>query len=170
MRRGARMAVAMAAVAFVIGRPAAGGGFLSWQDSNHHGGFSAGGGFDLAARLLARHIGDHIPGRPNVVVENMPGAASLTSVLYLNKGAPRDGSVIDTFNFSQITNSKLEPEKAPVDFRNFGWLGCISEDVTVCVAYAWRGYARRTAEAWSRSHGPHVSRLIERHQPAHSQI
>src|SRR5262249_17828066 len=43
-------------------------------------GFTAGGGFDINARLLARYIGRHIPGNPDVVVQNMPGAASIKSV------------------------------------------------------------------------------------------
>src|SRR4051812_9558040 len=46
-------------------------------------GFTPGGGFDAYARLLARHLGRHIPGEPTVIVENMPGAGSLTAVRYL---------------------------------------------------------------------------------------
>jgi hypothetical protein len=55
-------------------------------------GFTAGGGFDLNARLLARHLGRHLAGNPDVIVQNMPGAASLKSVLYLDTTAPRDGT------------------------------------------------------------------------------
>src|SRR5579859_5737164 len=61
-------------------------------------GFSAGGGFDVNGRLLARHIGRHIPGNPDIVVQNLPGAASLKSVLYLDTAAPKDGTTIVTFN------------------------------------------------------------------------
>ena len=61
-------------------------------------GFSSGGGYDVYARVLARHIGRYIPGNPIVVVQNMPGAASLKSVQYLTTGAPTDGTLITTFN------------------------------------------------------------------------
>ena len=60
-------------------------------------GYGPGGGYDVYARLVARHIGKHVPGNPTTVVQNMPGAGSLLSVNYLANTAPRDGSVIGTF-------------------------------------------------------------------------
>src|SRR5262245_4842518 len=66
-------------------------------------GYSAGGGYDIYARMLARHYGRHIPGHPNVIVQNMPGAASMTSVRYLDATAPKDGTVITTFDPGLIT-------------------------------------------------------------------
>ncbi len=57
-------------------------------------GYSVGGGYDLYARLLARHLGRHIPGNPTVVPKNMEGAGSLRLANYLYSAAPRDGSVI----------------------------------------------------------------------------
>src|ERR1700756_2155106 len=56
-------------------------------------GSSAGGGYDTYARVLARHIGRHIPGQPSGTVPNMPGASSLKAVQYLDANAPKDGSV-----------------------------------------------------------------------------
>src|SRR5229473_2064220 len=61
-------------------------------------GFSAGGGYDIYARVLARHMGRHLPGTPSIIVQNMPGAASLKAIQYLDNGAPTDGSVIAAFN------------------------------------------------------------------------
>ena len=107
-------------------------------------GFSPGGGFDINARLLARHIGRHIPGRPDVVVSNMNGAASLTAVQYLDTRGPKDGTLIDTFNFGLIGDSKLFPERVKADFRNYGWLGSISVDVTVC--YTWGALGLKTLD------------------------
>ena len=104
-------------------------------------GYSAGGGYDQYARLAARHLGRHIPGTPNIIVQNMPGAASIKSVLYLDTVAPRDGSVITTFNFGQIGDSRMMPEKVKVDFRKFNWIGSISQDLTVC--YVWRALFTR---------------------------
>src|SRR5580704_19512669 len=56
-------------------------------------GYSVGGGYDLYARVLARHIGRHIPGSPTVVVKNMEGAGSLRLANWLHRVAPKDGSV-----------------------------------------------------------------------------
>ena len=102
-------------------------------------GFSSGGGYDQYGRLLARHISKHIPGAPNVVVQNMPGAASLKSLQYLDAGAPPDGATIVTFNPGLILGSLTAPQKTPIDFRNFSWIGNISEDVRVCFTWRARG-------------------------------
>jgi tripartite-type tricarboxylate transporter receptor subunit TctC len=107
-------------------------------------GFTTGGGFDANARLLSRHIGRYIPGNPNVIVQNMPGAASLTSVRYLDATAPKDGTVIDTYNFGLIGNSKTDPERVPVDFRKFAWVGSISVDLSVC--FVWHTIPGKTID------------------------
>ena len=98
-------------------------------------GYAPGGSYDATARLLARHIGRHIPGVPDVIVNNMPGAGTLTSLQYLELNAPKDGTAIEAFDYAQIGNSRLTPDKVAVDFRRFGWLGSISEDLGVC--YVW---------------------------------
>jgi tripartite-type tricarboxylate transporter receptor subunit TctC len=113
-------------------------------------GFTAGGGFDINARLLARHIGRHIPGEPTVVVQNMPGAAGIKSAQYLDTAAPKDGTVIDIFNFGSIGDSKLDPERVRIDFRKFNWIGSISQDLTVC--NVWHAFGPKTlAELKARS-------------------
>src|ERR1043166_5611198 len=61
-------------------------------------GYSPGGGYDINARLVARHFGRFIPGNPSVVVSNMPGAGSLRSVEYIQRRAPRDGTVAEMFD------------------------------------------------------------------------
>src|SRR3569623_805429 len=53
-------------------------------------GFAAGGGYDAYARLLARHLGHHIPGNPNVIVQNMTGAGSVRAANYVYVNAPKD--------------------------------------------------------------------------------
>jgi tripartite-type tricarboxylate transporter receptor subunit TctC len=100
-------------------------------------GFSSGGGYDLYARVLARHIGRYIPGNPTVVVQNMPGAASLKAVQYLKSGAPADGTLMVTFNSGLITQSLTTPEKINVNFLDYAWIGNVSEDFRVC--YTWNG-------------------------------
>ena len=61
-------------------------------------GYSAGGGYDTYTRILARHLGKHIPGNPSVVVQNMPGAGSLKLANYLYNVAPKDGATIGIFS------------------------------------------------------------------------
>ena len=61
-------------------------------------GYSSGGGYDTYARVLARHMGKHIPGNPTIVVQNMPGAGSLRAANYLYNVAPKDGSTIGMFS------------------------------------------------------------------------
>jgi tripartite-type tricarboxylate transporter receptor subunit TctC len=100
-------------------------------------GFTPGGGYDIYARALARHYGRHIPGNPTVVVQNMPGAASLKSVQYLSAGAPADGTLITTFNPGLITQSLTAPEKVNVKFLDYAWIGNVSEDFRVC--FTWNG-------------------------------
>src|SRR5262245_43812280 len=101
-------------------------------------GFSSGGGYDVYARVLARHIGRYIPGNPTVVVQNMPGAASLKSVQFLTTGAPADGTLITTFNPGLITQSLTAPDKVGnVNFLDYAWVGKVSDDFRVC--YTWNG-------------------------------
>jgi tripartite-type tricarboxylate transporter receptor subunit TctC len=96
-------------------------------------GFSVGGGYDLYARLLARHLGRHIPGQPNVLPQNREGAGSERATLYLYNAAPKDGTVIGTFSRSMVVAPLLI--NAPFDATRFSWLGSISSDVSVCMTW-----------------------------------
>jgi tripartite-type tricarboxylate transporter receptor subunit TctC len=98
-------------------------------------GFTPGGGYDQYARVLARYFGHHIPGNPTVIVQNMPGAGSLTSVKYLDASAPTDGTAIAVFNNGLLVQSATIPDKVTVDFTKVAWLGSITPDYRVC--YAW---------------------------------
>jgi len=98
-------------------------------------GFGPGGGYDAYTRVLARHIGRHIPGGPRIIVQNMPGGASLKSVQHLDAAAPRDGSVIAAFNSGLLTESLLNADKIQFNFSSVAWIGSINRDLRVC--YAW---------------------------------
>jgi len=111
-------------------------------------GYSAGGGYDINARLIARHIGRHIPGNPSVVVVNMPGAGSLRSLEHIERHAAKDGSVIGMFDYTQITNSLLTPDKVPIDFRKFKWIASVAQDLAVC--YVWHTINAKTIEDMQR--------------------
>jgi tripartite-type tricarboxylate transporter receptor subunit TctC len=90
-------------------------------------GYGPGGGYDVYARLLARHLGRYIPGNPAVVVQNMPGAGSLRAANYIYVSAPKDGTVIGTFSrdmplFALLGNNA----NVQFDSRKFTWLGSSS--------------------------------------------
>ena len=97
-------------------------------------GYSAGGGYDQYARLLARHLGTHIPGNPTVIVQNMPGAASMTSVRYLDATAPKDGTVITTFDPGLILETVAAPEVYKIKFSDHQWVGTLLRDIRICYA------------------------------------
>jgi tripartite-type tricarboxylate transporter receptor subunit TctC len=97
-------------------------------------GYSAGGGYDQYARLVARHLGRHIPGNPNVIVQNMPGAASMTSVRHLDANAAKDGTVITTFDPGLVLETIAAPETYKVRFSDFQWVGTLLRDIRICYA------------------------------------
>ena len=97
-------------------------------------GFSAGGGFDLYARLLSRHIGKYLPGNPRVVVQNMPGAGSITAALNILDIAPKDGSVIGLFGRTVPVTPLMSDRK--FDGTRFNWVGSITDEVSVCISSA----------------------------------
>ncbi|MGE3247683.1 MAG: Bug family tripartite tricarboxylate transporter substrate binding protein, partial [Beijerinckiaceae bacterium] len=110
-------------------------------------GFGPGGGYDSYARLLGRHFGQFLPGKPRVVVENMPGAGSFTAVRWLDGPAPKDGTAIVAFNPGLITQSILDPKKMRnVNFANYAWLGNLTRDQRVC--YVWAAKGIKTFEAF----------------------
>ncbi len=105
-------------------------------------GFSAGGGYDLYGRTLARYLGRHIPGQPQIVPENMPGAGSLKLVNYLANVAPKDGTAIGIFAPGIIAEPLLgHAEGALFDATKVGWLGSVSQEVSVCAFMATTGIA-----------------------------
>ncbi|MDB5648865.1 MAG: Tripartite-type tricarboxylate transporter, receptor component TctC, partial [Hyphomicrobiales bacterium] len=94
-------------------------------------GFTPGGGYDLNARTLARHLGRHIPGNPNVIVQNMPGAGSLVSINYLANIAPKDGTVLATFSRGVIFEPLMGNKSAQFDPRTLNWIGSPSRETNV---------------------------------------
>lgn len=90
-------------------------------------GYGAGGGYDLHARLLARHMSRHLPGQPALVVQSMPGAGSLRAANYLYAVAPKDGTVIGIFARNMPMLGLLGGNPAvQFDPRRFTWLGSSS--------------------------------------------
>jgi tripartite-type tricarboxylate transporter receptor subunit TctC len=96
-------------------------------------GFTAGGGYDLYARLLGRHMGRHIPGNPVVIVQNMPGAGSLKATQYVYGVAPKDGTVLATVSRGMVTEPLLN--MASFDATKLTWLGTITSETSVCATW-----------------------------------
>jgi tripartite-type tricarboxylate transporter receptor subunit TctC len=105
-------------------------------------GYSTGGGYDLYGRLLARHLGKHIPGNPAVVAKNMDGAASLTLANWLYKTAPKDGTVLGTIGRGTALDPMLGVKGAQFVGTRFTWIGSANNEVSVCVAWSATGIAK----------------------------
>jgi len=98
-------------------------------------GVAVGSGYDLNARLLARHIGSHIPGNPTVIVQNQPGAGSLTMTNQLYASGPFDGTAIGAPFNGLPTTPMLQPGGARFDPNNLIWLGSTNRETQV--TYVW---------------------------------
>ena len=98
-------------------------------------GYGPGGGYDLSARVLARHMGRHIPGEPTLVARNMPGAGSLTLANWLYNIAPKDGLDFGIFGRTVPIDPLLGTKGAQFDALKFTWLGSTSNEVSTCVAW-----------------------------------
>ncbi|MEA2984930.1 MAG: hypothetical protein QOD94_1184, partial [Alphaproteobacteria bacterium] len=102
-------------------------------------GNAAGGDYDLGGRLLARFLGNHIPGNPTVIVQNMPGASTVTATNYLWAKAPRDGTVIGSFSRNIASQAVIGKMNIEADPRKFGWIGGSSLPSRVCMVSAKSG-------------------------------
>src|SRR5690606_21272172 len=88
-----------------------------------------GGLYSTMATILARHMGGHIPGRPNVIVQHMPGAGGSIAVNYAYAIAPKDGTVVLTPNAGLHLRVKLGLDKPTYDPTRFRWVGGWAEGV-----------------------------------------
>jgi tripartite-type tricarboxylate transporter receptor subunit TctC len=98
-------------------------------------GSSPGGGYDTYSRVLARHLGNHIKGKPSFVVQNMPGASSRKVANFIYNKAPKDGSTIAAVFSGIPTEPLVNPNKARFDARKFTWIG--SANKGTFVGFVW---------------------------------
>ena len=113
---------------------AAGGDAQAASDSFYKGkritlivGYTAGGGYDTYTRLLGRHMINHIPGKPNIIVKNRAGAGSIIAANYIATIAPKDGTVFGTFSRSLPLSQLIKAVKLPFDsFDGLTYLGSLS--------------------------------------------
>src|SRR3954462_3452161 len=98
-------------------------------------GSNTGGAYDSYGRLLAAHLGRHIPGNPTVVPSNMPGASGIQSATYLYQIAPKDGSALGLFNQSMGQRQMVEPDAVRFDTARFTWLGAMNTTTNVFITW-----------------------------------
>jgi tripartite-type tricarboxylate transporter receptor subunit TctC len=95
-------------------------------------GYGPGGGYDTYGRVLARHFGRFIPGNPNVVAKNMPGAGSLRAANYVYNLTARDPVDVALFSASTAMEPLMGNEQAKFEVTRFGWLGSMNQDISFC--------------------------------------
>jgi tripartite-type tricarboxylate transporter receptor subunit TctC len=136
MRKGVLLAAAAALLATAVALPAdaaPAADFYKGRVVQVLVGFTPGGGYDLYARVLARHMGKHIPGNPTVVTQNMPGAGSVKAANYVYNLAPKDGTVIGTFDRGLPMERLLgRTEGQSFDAAKFTWIGSVTDEPAVC--------------------------------------
>ena len=112
-------------------------------------GFGAGGGYDLYARLLGRFMGEHIPGKPNVIVQNMDGAGSVRAANFVYAAAPKDGTVIAAVNQNMPMYQLLGGKAAQFVAAKMVWLGSMGGSNGLL--YTWRTSPVKTIEEAKRT-------------------
>src|SRR5579863_2699745 len=130
----------LASVAIVFAQTAS--DFYKGRSINLYIGYSPGGAYDLYARVIARHMGAHIPGNPTLVPQNMEGAGSLRLANYLYRVAPQDGTAIATFGRGIAFDPLLLGQGDAFDAQKMNWLGSANNEVSVGVALKSSGVTR----------------------------
>jgi tripartite-type tricarboxylate transporter receptor subunit TctC len=126
--------IAAAAITTALAQDAA-APFFRGKQINVIVGSSAGGGYDIYARLVARHLAKYIPGNPTIVVSNMPGAASNTAAAHLYTVAPKDGTAIGALQTAAVLDPLFgDTARAKHDASKFVYLGSATIDYYVCIA------------------------------------
>ena len=98
-------------------------------------GYTSGGGYDLYARVLSKHMGRHIPGSPSIVPQNMPGAGSLRVANVLYNTASKDGLTIGMIGRGMAMEPLIGASQPQYDARKFTWLGSGSDQVSLCATW-----------------------------------
>src|SRR4051794_33925140 len=98
-------------------------------------GYTSGGGYDLNARVLAKHMGRHIPGNPTIVPQNMPGAGSLRVANFLYSVAPKDGTSFGMIGRGMAAEPLIGASQVPYDARRYTWIGSVGDQVGLCALW-----------------------------------
>jgi tripartite-type tricarboxylate transporter receptor subunit TctC len=142
MRR--KIAAALAALMLVSGVASADpiAEFYNGRTVNWIKSAGAGGGYATYANTLAPFLSAHIPGKPNIVVQNMPGAGGIRAMIYLNSVAPKDGTTIGLVHSSVPFAPLYGTRGASFDPQQMHWIGSITSAFGICVSWAKSGITR----------------------------
>src|ERR1043166_5139018 len=128
-------AVLLAAAGAWPARAQSGEGFYAGKTVTLLIGFGTGGGYDLWGRTVARHIGKHLPGKPTVVPQNMPGAGSYVAASHIYNAAPKDGTVFGIIARDAALGPLSGAPGARYDATRLSWLGTPATGTSICMAY-----------------------------------
>src|SRR5262245_15550295 len=130
-----RMTVAVAALAALTAPAAAQAPSLAGKNVQMIIGFGPGGADDVWGRVVARHIGKHLPGMPTVVPQNMPGAGSLNAANHIYNVAPKDGTAMGNISSGAVLGPITGAAGARFDPTRITWLGSPTQETQICMAY-----------------------------------
>ncbi|MDB5543662.1 MAG: tripartite tricarboxylate transporter family receptor [Hyphomicrobiales bacterium] len=118
-----------------LGAPAQAQEFYKGKTVTFLIGFGVGNGYDTYSRTVARSIGKYLPGKPNMIVQNMPGAGSIAAINHLANIAPRDGTMLGMIDQAAGLTQMLDPKSFKADITKFNWIGRIADNAAVI--FAW---------------------------------
>jgi len=143
--RGLAAGVAAAAVMAAMAGPAPAADFYAGKTIDFIIGSNPGGGYDVYARALARHIVNHIPGKPQIIAKNMPGAGSGKAAAYMQTLAPKDGTVLGAVFPGALMEPLLgDRSKAQYDPPKFQYIGTADSGTRICAI--WHGSQTKSFE------------------------
>ena len=115
--------------------PASADNFYEGKRLTYVVGGTAGAGLDTYVRVLAKHMGKHIPGKPDSVVQNMPGAGSMKAAEFMEQQAPKDGTLIGSIFPGAVMAPLLESVKPRFDPRRFQYIGTAETGARICATF-----------------------------------
>jgi tripartite-type tricarboxylate transporter receptor subunit TctC len=137
--------ITLAAIGVLSPASAHAADFYSGKTINIMVSYAAGGGYDLYSRMLARYFGDHIPGNPHIVVQNMPGGGGVRAANYVYAVAPKDGTSIAAVSQNIPLFQLLGGEGVQYDVAKFNWIGVMAASNSLVLT--WKGTGIDTIEA-----------------------
>jgi tripartite-type tricarboxylate transporter receptor subunit TctC len=126
------LAISLAALVGGFTTGASGAEFYAGKTINIIVSSDTGGGYDTYSRLLARHLSQYIPGKPNLVVQNMPGGGGLRSAQFVYSVAPKDGTALGNIRASTMLDAALDIRGGEIDPTKYEWIGSLASDTDVC--------------------------------------
>jgi hypothetical protein len=141
-RRHALCSLATAAASLVLSSLASADDFYAGKQINFIVGAGIGAGYDLQARVVARHLGRHIPGNPAIIVQNMPARLGAANQLF--NAAPKDGTTLALLQRGILLARLIYPAGVRFEIDKFNWLGSLNSEVSVTLA--WHTAPHKTAK------------------------